>query len=862
MGTRRARLQIKPKTGITVRSSRDSNINVASDTDTAALENTSVTTKPNVSPNVNAKVGLGVQNDPGCSTPRTKNNTNILPVSSTKECSVREKTSEPPVKTIQHVNRNINDQTYISALTSDTESKTSSASVVCLPEVNNDAIINYTNSSSNIVQPDLQISNTNDNDTVEDLNYRMSHAGESDEISQNTDKKMPDLGRENYRFEDSVHGKCDTDAQSDTCKKIKNSQVVKRRPKDTANKEINEEAKSNKSNEISGNDDVKNKQARRRRLKPKVLDTPKEARKRVSEPPKESLTKASESSRKSEENTFDTLTDIKKQDCQHNKDSKEKGDSSNMHEQINVEEIESVIEIAPEGNDEDMEEVGVNENNNMQFLKDKKPVKKYQHHRTRCHKKILEKKDMKMLDLIYWNPTENPMKSSNESQNDKEKNKNISNTMDTDTSHLEEEQVDDPTHKKDNDNLNDDDENVPGPRVRVNEDGEIILDEASLVIKQTANAEKDHLDPEIVHESTGQATYSSFRKSKSYRVWKVKETAKFYKALSICGTDFTLMSNLFSKRTREELKNKYKREEKLHKPLVERAVRDPMKYKIADFELDSNSGEEEERLTKNKTSVGFNKRKFKNKKECNTKQKRPCGRKKRARRSYAVSDSSSEGDDDLELIFNDEEEEEEFVNDPNDEEYIPENERAKLGQARKLSKPKKHTTNNSSSNKQPHLKPLNQEDDVSKESYNSEINMFHITCPVICSMDEEPSSPSLIYKKSLNSEHLPNGITPLGISSRESKETLPSTSTDTCIPVVSEKTSVSVPSEMSTTSIISPTIPSLQQGMSPNILRSQDQLILLASSSPQQGHVVHVYLLSPSDQRPEESVGNILTEGE
>ncbi|XP_076326527.1 uncharacterized protein LOC143233771 [Tachypleus tridentatus] len=158
--------------------------------------------------------------------------------------------------------------------------------------------------------------------------------------------------------------------------------------------------------------------------------------------------------------------------------------------------------------------------------------------------------------------------------------------------------------------------------------------------------------------------------------------------------------------------------------------------------------------------------------------------------------------------------------------------------------------------------PLTQKTMFQRIVPNSEINMFHITCPVICSMDEEPSSPSLIYKNSLNDEHLPNGVTPSGRSNGEPKEDLPSTSTDICIPINSDKTSTSVSSDMSAASIVSPTLSSLQQGMSPSLLRSQDQLILLASSSPQQGHIVHVYLLSPSNQRPEESVGDILTEGE
>ncbi|KAL9978685.1 hypothetical protein ACROYT_G016233 [Oculina patagonica] len=55
--------------------------------------------------------------------------------------------------------------------------------------------------------------------------------------------------------------------------------------------------------------------------------------------------------------------------------------------------------------------------------------------------------------------------------------------------------------------------------------------------------------------------------------WTLEETQKFYKALSQVGTDFSLMGPLFPSRKRRELKAKFKREEKLHRGLVEKALR-------------------------------------------------------------------------------------------------------------------------------------------------------------------------------------------------------------------------------------------------------------------------------------------------
>lgn len=47
---------------------------------------------------------------------------------------------------------------------------------------------------------------------------------------------------------------------------------------------------------------------------------------------------------------------------------------------------------------------------------------------------------------------------------------------------------------------------------------------------------------------------------------------KFYKALSLVGADFSLMEQIFPNRTRRELKQKFKREEKFNIDLVNRVL--------------------------------------------------------------------------------------------------------------------------------------------------------------------------------------------------------------------------------------------------------------------------------------------------
>ena len=53
---------------------------------------------------------------------------------------------------------------------------------------------------------------------------------------------------------------------------------------------------------------------------------------------------------------------------------------------------------------------------------------------------------------------------------------------------------------------------------------------------------------------------------------RLLETAKFYKALSMIGTDFSMIQRLFSYRTRDELKRKFKREEKLNQALIDKIL--------------------------------------------------------------------------------------------------------------------------------------------------------------------------------------------------------------------------------------------------------------------------------------------------
>ncbi|XP_067140478.1 transcription factor TFIIIB component B'' homolog [Centruroides vittatus] len=227
--------------------------------------------------------------------------------------------------------------------------------------------------------------------------------------------------------------------------------------------------------------------------------------------------------------------------------------------------------------------------------------------RNRYNKKPPERNQMTMMDLIYWNPPNNPM-------SQKKENKGLNTVtilQPIEEEDEEEEEVDDPQDMPSNENLEEQEieqpseESIPGPRVMVGPNGEITIDEDSLVIRRSND--KNTLT-EVVQE-VSECTYSSFRKQRPKHFWTDKETTKFYKALNVVGTDFSLMQNLFPNRTRQELKNKFKREERLNRKLVDRAMKDPQQFDLTGFDEDDDDGSNyssEEEKSKRKCSKDLN----------------------------------------------------------------------------------------------------------------------------------------------------------------------------------------------------------------------------------------------------------------
>ncbi|GMR53567.1 hypothetical protein PMAYCL1PPCAC_23762 [Pristionchus mayeri] len=145
----------------------------------------------------------------------------------------------------------------------------------------------------------------------------------------------------------------------------------------------------------------------------------------------------------------------------------------------------------------------------------------------------LDPKTMRMIDLISWNPKK-------ERKLDRTKLDNCETR-----SEMERE-----------------DERPAAPQLKLDANGKLVVDETSLVLDERAT----NSVWQVVEEDrvTRKVNSSSFRRWRKGTPWSEKETEFFYEILRSTGPDFGLMHDFFPRRSRNELKNKFNREERFN----------------------------------------------------------------------------------------------------------------------------------------------------------------------------------------------------------------------------------------------------------------------------------------------------------
>ncbi|XP_029548028.1 platelet binding protein GspB isoform X2 [Salmo trutta] len=197
----------------------------------------------------------------------------------------------------------------------------------------------------------------------------------------------------------------------------------------------------------------------------------------------------------------------------------------------------------------------------------------------------LDPSKMTMRDLLYYLPDTNPMTSYLEEEQRENQ------TVLPLTPPREESPTRPPTPEapaetasqldEDDDDAND---GVIVPRVRVAEDGSLIIDEESLtveVLRQKGPNPADDGDPIFERGST--TTYSSFRKGTHVKPWSNKETDMFFLAINMVGTDFSMIGQLFPHRGRIEIKNKFKKEERANSWRIDKAFKEKRRLDLEFF---------------------------------------------------------------------------------------------------------------------------------------------------------------------------------------------------------------------------------------------------------------------------------------
>ncbi|XP_062498940.1 transcription factor TFIIIB component B'' homolog [Corticium candelabrum] len=185
---------------------------------------------------------------------------------------------------------------------------------------------------------------------------------------------------------------------------------------------------------------------------------------------------------------------------------------------------------------------------------------------SKCKEMPSDTMNLKMCDLLYYNPKSNPMK---KTISDGGRKKYSKTRLEKDLKETETE-----TEQPDNEDISNDNSDMVVPRVKVGPDGSIIIDQESLVLQPTRPRLIDlPSDGDVQEEEGPLITSASFRKRTSTtKAWTKEETERLYEALSKVGTDFSLMVGMFPGRTRKQIKAKFKREEKYSCARINEAI--------------------------------------------------------------------------------------------------------------------------------------------------------------------------------------------------------------------------------------------------------------------------------------------------
>ena len=109
-------------------------------------------------------------------------------------------------------------------------------------------------------------------------------------------------------------------------------------------------------------------------------------------------------------------------------------------------------------------------------------------------------------------------------------------------------------------------------------DGKLQVNKGSLEV----NLAED--DEELRSKGDGEGSKRGRRKKEKSEKWFQEETEKFYNALQIFGTDFSIIAKLLPGRTRKQIKNKFNKEERGNPEKIDLILKQASTYSMEDFQ--------------------------------------------------------------------------------------------------------------------------------------------------------------------------------------------------------------------------------------------------------------------------------------
>jgi hypothetical protein len=128
-------------------------------------------------------------------------------------------------------------------------------------------------------------------------------------------------------------------------------------------------------------------------------------------------------------------------------------------------------------------------------------------------------------------------------------------------------------------NLNANAQDNSGPRMVIDADGNLVFDEESFTVK----AKKRDINSLKVVDDIDKKKCVGYGTKKTRDNWTKQETDLFYRALRQVGCDFEIIKLYFPGKTRTQVKNKFKKEEKSNPERVDHAFKSPLALDVHEW---------------------------------------------------------------------------------------------------------------------------------------------------------------------------------------------------------------------------------------------------------------------------------------